>query len=296
MRSMNICAHGSNFAITWTMLTILGVLSVSVSSGIVFKMYFVDVTYERWKKKIHPNYPSPEKVREEILLMLKGLVFSTICPTLAIWLGSRGWSKAYCTFTEDNQYGLGHHLFQFVTIVVCSDLYEWFYHRLGHVFPSFWKFHKHHHAFYNPSPFSVISDEYVDQFVRSAPIVLFPLVMPTNMELLFVTYALFFYVYGVYLHWGHETEWLHAHHPIINTSYQHYIHHAKAVLHKPYHTGFFVKVWDQLAGSVLPPGECTCLHCQPPRTMEEYKSIPKPDYSVLWKDYSFLWHGKRPAY
>jgi len=283
----NICTNGSNFALTWTILSILAFLSISLSSGIIFKIYYVDITFEKWKNKINPNYPTPEKVREEILLMLKGMVFSTLCPTLAIWLSSHGWSKAYCTFTEENHHSIMDHLFQFIVIVVLSDFYEWFYHRLGHIIPYFWQFHRHHHVFCNPSPFSVISDEYIDQFFRSTPILVFPLVMSTNMELLFGTYAIFFYVYGVYLHWGHETEWLHAHHPIINTSYQHYIHHAKAVLNRPYHTGFFVKLWDQLAGSVLLPGDCTCINCQPPRTMEQYKKIEKPNYSVLWKDLSF---------
>jgi len=33
----------------------------------------------------------------------------------------------------------------------------------GHVDFRFWKQHKHHHVFYNPSPFSVIADEWVDQ-------------------------------------------------------------------------------------------------------------------------------------
>ena len=44
-----------------------------------------------------------------------------------------------------------------------SDFYEFFYHRLGHVNFNFWQQHRHHHVFHNPSPFSVIADEWVDQ-------------------------------------------------------------------------------------------------------------------------------------
>ena len=47
-----------------------------------------------------------------------------------------------------------------------SDFYEFFYHRLGHVNFTFWQQHRHHHVFYNPSPFSVIADEWVDQVER----------------------------------------------------------------------------------------------------------------------------------
>jgi hypothetical protein len=36
-----------------------------------------------------------------------------------------------------------------------------------------------------------------------------------------------------------------------------YLHHAKAIIHKPYHTGFFFKIWDQLFGSIY-TGECLC--------------------------------------
>lgn len=43
--------------------------------------------------------------------------------------------------------------------------------------------------------------------------------MPTNIDLLFFEFALFFYGYGLYLHWGYEVSWLDAHHPIINTAF-----------------------------------------------------------------------------
>ena len=36
-----------------------------------------------------------------------------------------------------------------------------------------------------------------------------------------------------------------------------YLHHAKAIINKPYHTGFFFKIWDQLFGSIY-TGECVC--------------------------------------
>ena len=66
------------------------------------------------------------------------------------------------------------------------------------------------------------------------------------MDVMFFTYGAFFYAYGVYLHWGYESPLLSAHNPIFNTAFQHYCHHAKAILNKPYHCGFFFKIWDQL--------------------------------------------------
>ena len=32
--------------------------------------------------------------------------------------------------------------------------------------------HKHHHVFHNPTPFAVIADEWMDEFIRSMPMVI----------------------------------------------------------------------------------------------------------------------------
>lgn len=112
----------------------------------------------------------------------------------------------------------------------------------------FWEQHKHHHVFFNPSPFSVVADEYVDQFIRATPLLFFPLIAPVNMDSLLFQYGIFFYLYGfrvsmidfshqliligVYLHWGHEVSYPDAHHPILNTAFQHYCHHAKSTFNK----------------------------------------------------------------
>jgi lathosterol oxidase len=290
---IDICTIGGNFPATWAVLSFLGFLSIASSSAVVFKLYFIDITFEKWQTKINPEYPTAKKVRDEIVLMLKGLCFSALCPALSLYLSSQGLSQAYCTFSEGNEYGLPYHIFQFAVITLVSDFYEWGYHRLGHIYKPFWEVHRHHHIFYNPSPFSVISDEYTDQFARALPLVIFPLVMKINMELMFFIYSVFFYVYGVYLHFGHEFDWLDAHHPVLNTSYQHYIHHAKSIYNKPYHTGFFFKIWDQMAGSLYPDAKCDCIKCQKEkngeRTKEQYDKIVKPDYSVLWKDPTIWW-------
>ena len=44
--------------------------------------------------------------------------------------------------------------------------------------------------------------------------------MPTNLDLLFGVFVLFFYGYGTVLHWGFEFEFLSAHQSIINGSYE----------------------------------------------------------------------------
>ena len=207
------------------------------------------------------------------------MVTGTTLPALALYLARTGQSKAFCNAER----GIGYDVISFFVIWITCDFYEWFYHYLGHRFAAMWEFHRAHHVFFNPSPFAVIADEYVDQFMRSSPLLIIPLFIPINMDVLFLTFAVFFYGYGTYLHWGYELSWLDAHNPIINTSFQHYLHHAVSGRKTPYHTGFFFKIWDQLAGTTYKK-ECFCVKCERAkggRTREEFAKIKKPDYSVL---------------
>ncbi len=73
--------------------------------------------------------------------------------------------------------------------------------------------------------------------MRASPILFFSLLFPVNMDMLITLFGLMFYAHGVYLHLGYELDWPDAHHPYINTSFQHYIHHAVSGKNSPYHTG-----------------------------------------------------------
>lgn len=202
----------------------------------VFLTYYAKPTFEQWQRKTNPAYPPPEKVRDEILQTLKGLVTATICPALALFLAQHGGSQAYCGVGE---HGWSYLLVSFLASWIFVDFYggcacplpslrgteelppvgaaaaEFYYHHLGHVYPFFWEQHKAHHVFSNPSPFAVIADEVVDQFVggpqsgdlrvhrhrllcwahprcqvRSAPLLFIPILVPINIDMLFVMFAL----------------------------------------------------------------------------------------------------------
>eukprot|EP00300_Choanocystis_sp_HF-7_P025186 c26888_g1_i1.p1 GENE.c26888_g1_i1~~c26888_g1_i1.p1 ORF type:complete len:326 (+),score=75.68 c26888_g1_i1:61-1038(+) len=275
---------GDSFLLTWLVLTFTALTSIIFTSGPMFYYYYArsQVTYEKWRFKINPKFPSPEKVRDEIIQMLKGVATAAVCPAISLWLTGHGRSQAYCGF---GKHGWGHLVLEFALIWIGTDFWSFFYHRLGHTFKFFWAQHKHHHVFFNPSPFAVIADEYFDQFWRAAPMFVFPLVMPICVDLMFFEFAVFFYVYGVYLHWGYELPFVSAHQPILNTSFQHYCHHAKAIIGKPYHCGFFFKIWDQLSGGMY-KDECFCSRCSQAkglRTPELFAKVEIPDYSVLLK-------------
>jgi Delta7-sterol 5-desaturase len=111
------------------------------------------------------------------------------------------------------------------------------------------------------------------------------MILPMNIDMVFATFGIFFYGYGVYLHSGHELPLISAHNPIINSSFQHYLHHARSSMNLPYHTGFYFKIWDQLFGSIY-NDTCICAECEKKagrRTKKQFEEIikTKPDYSIL---------------
>ncbi|CAE8635607.1 unnamed protein product, partial [Polarella glacialis] len=285
-------AFGQNFFGTWLVTTLLGVATSMVLSGTSFARLYWKPTFAQWQYKSNPKFPKPENVRTEILLTLKCIALSTIGPSLSLYLSAHGKSEAFCGW---GGYSLTWHLGMAVAMVATIDFFEWIYHYAGHQVPFLWKGHKSHHRFFNPTPFSVIADEAFDQLVRSAPMLL-SVVVPVNMDVMFGLFTCFFYGYGVYLHCGYEMDWPDAHHPIINSSYQHYLHHAEGAVGKPRHTGFFVKIWDQMLGGDVTEenfkaGKCSCAKCsrnRGERSLEAFQKIEKVDYSPLLKPSFYL--------
>jgi len=269
---------------TWLWMSALEAVFLFATSGPVFYYYYArsQVTYEKWKYKSNPKFPTPEKVRDEIVQMLKGMLCASICPAISVELAKHGYSQAFCGW---GGYSFSYHLLTFAITWVISDFFEFAYHLLGHSDIKFWQHHRHHHVFYNPSPFSVIADEPVDQLFRASPLLVIPLLLPVNMDLLFIQYGLFFYTYGVYLHCGYEHSFISPHNGIINTSFQHYAHHARSSMNTPYHCGFFLKFWDKVFNTCYPDKkDCFCAECarkNGERSSAEYSKIHVPDYSSL---------------
>lgn len=246
-------------------------------SGSLFYCYYGNPTFESWQYKSNPKFPSPLLVKKEIIHMLKGLSVATLCPAFSLVSSRAGLSKGYCGEAEPSNLPL---LWQALLIFFFTDLYEYIYHCFGHAFTFFWQVHRHHHRFYNPSPFAVIADEYLDQFVRTWPMIILPAITPINIDLLFVIFATLFYGYGVYLHWGYESQYLSAHNPIFNTAYHHYIHHAISAKGRTIYTGFFFKLWDNVFQTTN-PSPCSCYECRPRRSKSQWTKTQKHDYSVL---------------
>ena len=173
---------GYNFFYTWIALSLIALFFLVLFSSLIFYHYYVKITFEKWQQKTNTKYPPAEGVRTEIILMLKGLLSATICPALTLHLMGKGQLKGYCGVEP---YGWNYLILSFFLIWLSTDFFEFFYHRLGHTIDFCWNIHKSHHQFYNPTPFAVIADEYIDQFVRALPLLIIPMFIPINMDLLF---------------------------------------------------------------------------------------------------------------
>lgn len=255
-----------------------------------FIYYYVYPTYDKWRFKSNPKYPSPSYVLGEIVL--GGILappWVTLVSSLHIYLISTGTLKHHC----DTPQTLSYRVFSAVLVLLIADLYEWGWHYLGHLFDSLWTLHRHHHKFYNPTPFGTVADYPLDNFMRSLyPVVVYAVSygligMPLDIDMLYFATAFVTIIWGMYLHTGHELSFLPYDHPVFNTSFQHYAHHAISVKNKPYHTGNFVKWWDNAMGSVykgtqvIPALEDQKLGNRSFEIWEKEVKPNLPDYSVL---------------
>jgi lathosterol oxidase len=169
-----------------------------IFSSLIFYYSYVKITYSKWLKKSNPKYPSAENVRMEIILMLKGILAGTFCPSMTLYLMSEKKLKGYCGI---DQYGWNYLFLSFFISWLLVDFFEFFYHRMGHTLDLFWNVHKSHHQFYNPSPFSVIAEDYIDQIIGASPLLFIPAIVPINIDLLFfqVRFPIWNFIIDIFL-------------------------------------------------------------------------------------------------
>lgn len=281
---MVVCeaAAGRPFPAILAVSAVGGILFVSLVSTIAFYYFYCKPTYEKWRHKSSAEYPDPLKVRVEIVQMLKGSAVSSVNAALAVYLASRQLSLGHCA-TPSTASGWALELLYQTIYFFFLEFYSFLYHYCGHTTRPLWIFHRFHHQFFNPSPYAVIADEFVDQLARSFPMVLGSIFLPLNVDLMLFQMSVLHYTYGTYLHSGHELPYPDAHHSIINTSFQHYCHHRLSIKQRPYHCGFYLKISDRLFGSLYEK-ECFCAKCEREkgnRSFERWEKVRIPDYSVM---------------
>ena len=175
-------SFGNNFFFTWIILSLIALIVLMIFSSLIFYYFYVKISYEKWLKKSNAKFPNPESIRMEILLMLKGICSGTFCPAMTLYLMSKEKIQGYCGVQP---YGWTYLICSFFISWFFVDFFEFFYHRLGHKIDQLWNVHKSHHQFFNPSPFSVIAEDYIDQIIGASPLLVLPILVPINIDLLF---------------------------------------------------------------------------------------------------------------
>lgn len=276
--------------LVWTAYAAFTYVVLTGSSVAAFIYYYVYPTYNKWRFKSNPKYPSPTYVLGELFLGgILGPWAVTFVASIHLYLISNGTFKHHC----DTPTTWSYRLFSAVMVIVVTDFYEWGWHYLGHFLDKLWLVHKHHHKYYNPTPFGTIADYPMDNFMRSLYVVVVNVVsylifgVYLDIDMVYFATAPVTMFWGMYLHCGHELECLPYNHRFFNTSFQHYAHHAVSVKNKPYHTGFFIKLWDDMAGSVykgtqvIPAVEDQKLGNRTQAHWDKDIKPNLPDYSVL---------------
>lgn len=249
-----LCGHvrhwaGDSFLLNWVLVAIsAGIFAASLSSYTFYKLYWpTQVTFEKWCRKSNPKFPTPEKVRDEVIQAVKAMWCAALCPALAFWLYAKGDVapiRQYGFCGTMPEHGWRYDLYTFILFWIVSDFWELAYHHIGHRFRCLWKQQLHS----SPTPFAVIADEFADHFCRALPSVLFPFVLPTNLDVLYSAFiALFYWRGGVYQHCGSELQ------------------------------------WDQMAGLEY-KGHCSCPKfslAKGWRTREQWDQVVVPDYTQL---------------
>ena len=296
-------APTDNFLLNWLVMSVASLVFLVVAASGLFVRYYVRPVFSDWRWKTCATYPECKAVRGEIVQMTKGMLAAALPPAISLhWARQPGGnhpSQAYCGWGPVGdpptswRHGLPYLLVTFFVCWIVSDFFEWAYHRWGHQTSWGWQQHKHHHAFYNPTPFATVADDYLDQFVRASPLLWLPILLPVNMDMLLVLFGVVFYAFGLYQHWGFELSWPTAHQRFITTSFHHHAHHARASRGRPLHSGQLLQVWDRLCGSVLDRADCFCAPCavaKGERTRAAFQALPKPDYAPLLR-WQTWWHG-----
>lgn len=144
-----------------------------------------------------------------------------------------------------------YHVVSIFMLIATVEIFEWWFHWYSHRNRFLWKFHKKHHQFPNPTPYTVLSDHPVDMWVKSSPLVWVPFLFPISSFVLVGWFAFVNFVYGTYLHAGFEFPWLpNRHTKYLLSSWHHNIHH----LSKPgKNYGFFTGIMDIIFGTRYTP-------------------------------------------
>jgi len=168
---------------------------------------------------------------------------SAINISLPCYLSLHGYGQLYYSATDMS---LLQHLLSAVVVILVTEVFEFGYHYLSHHNRYLMKFHMRHHKYHHPTPLTVLSDDPVDAWVKSSPLLWLPLLLPIYDGVIFLWYTLVIYIYGIYIHCGVDIPLIDPHSKVFISSWHHNSHHRN----KPNSNfGFYTRWLDYLCGT-----------------------------------------------
>ncbi|XP_062995618.1 lathosterol oxidase [Elgaria multicarinata webbii] len=221
-------------------ITNLGAYAVYLLFGILNYYFIFDHSLME-----HPLFLE-NQVQREIIFAIKSLPGMSI-PTVAIFFAEvRGYSKLYDS-VEDSPYGWFGIIFSMLSFLFFTDMSIYWIHRFLHHKYLYKRFHKPHHVWKVPSPFSSHAFHPLDGFLQSVPYHMYPFFFPLH-KMTYLGLYVFVNVWSVSIHDGNfrVPEVLKQ---IINGAAHHTDHH----LYFDYNFGQYLTLWDRIGGSYKNP-------------------------------------------
>jgi lathosterol oxidase len=171
----------------------------------------------------------PPKLRQEILDTTRAM---WVAATFAAWpmaQAAAGETTGLKWTSAEAGYGWPVLIAQILAGIIVMDAWLYWKHRILHT-RTFFVFHKHHHAFKDPTPFAGFAIHPVEAIVTFWPILLLIIPEAVHFAPLYFTAVVGFISLNLYLHCGVTFNWAEAILPKfgLNSSAFHNKHHSRA--------------------------------------------------------------------
>jgi len=213
--------------------------------------WYLDLTADEPKYKQFKTQQSKHKLATAWNEYRDGVISSlgtSFNVSLSMYLCSNGLNNMVYNVADMS---LSQHVLSLFGIWLITEVFEWSFHYASHNTKFLWHYHKKHHLYPNPSPLTVFSDDPLDMWVKSSPMLWIPLLFPVYDVTLFAWFTFVNFIYGVYLHSGYEPSFLPSRHSkYLVSSWHHNVHHMKNVNGN---FGFFTLFLDRIFGTYYGP-------------------------------------------
>jgi len=231
--------NGKNIFYIFGMAALVSIFWYYLICGILYLILTLD---DRWRiYRTQLRMPDRRTLWGEIYHGTVSCLAASLSITLNIWCYQHGWSRMT---TRYDQLSFGEHLEYSFWVWAITEVYQWWYHKMCHHWQILWRFHRFHHLYSNPTPFTVLCDHPVDMFFKSSPLFWIPLIIPVWDVTLYGWYGFVHLIYGAYLHSGYEIPWLPSKTSRwFVSSWHHNVHHS---LNIPKNFCFYTRILDVL--------------------------------------------------